>query len=378
MKPIIIITIIFYCLISCKNTTEYGKEVDTKKAIELDSLFKEHHKVGKFNGNILVAENGKIIYENSFGYSNEENKIPLNLKSIFDLASISKQFTATGIVILNEKEKLSYNDNISKYIPELNHYKGIKIKNLLNHTSGLPDYEEVFKEYWDKSKIATNADLISLFEKVEPKTYFTAGKKFEYSNTGYVLLATIIERVSGLTYSEFMSKEIFQPLEMENTFIFHRFLQPRTIENLAHGYFYSDSLKQKIPVINSKSDDEVVYLDGMVGDGAINCTIGDLFIWDRAIRNNKIISQKSKELMFLNSKTLNNESTNYGFGWMLEENPDIGKIVLHTGDWAGFINYFERAINKNNTIILLQNEKLPTTRIPRNGIREILYKEQAN
>ena len=304
MKPIIIITIIFYCLISCKNTTEYGKEVDTKKAIELDSLFKEHHKVGKFNGNILVAENGKIIYENSFGYSNEENKIPLNLKSIFDLASISKQFTATGIVILNEKEKLSYNDNISKYIPELNHYKGIKIKNLLNHTSGLPDYEEVFKEYWDKSKIATNADLISLFEKVEPKTYFTAGKKFEYSNTGYVLLATIIERVSGLTYSEFMSKEIFQPLEMENTFIFHRFLQPRTIENLAHGYFYSDSLKQKIPVINSKSDDEVVYLDGMVGDGAINCTIGDLFIWDRAIRNNKIISQKSKELMFLNSKTL--------------------------------------------------------------------------
>lgn len=373
MRTLLLLALLTIC--SCQNTEQKIAKIENEKSTEIDSLFQEYHKIGKFNGNILVAENGKIIYQNSFGYANQEDKTPLNLKSIFDLASLSKQFTATGIVILNDKKMLSYNDDLSKYIPELNFYQGITIKNLLNHTSGLPDYEEVFGDNWDKSKIANNADLISLYEKIKPEGYFPAGEKIEYSNTGYVLLATIIERVSGIKYSDFMNMQIFEPLKMDNTFVFHRFFGPKQIENLAQGYFYSDSLKRKISVMNSKVSDEFVYLDGMVGDGAIHSTIGDLFKWDRAIKENKIISKESKELMFSNSASSNNENIDYGFGWMLEENADIGKIVLHTGDWAGFINYIERDIDKNNTIILLQNEKLPTTRIPRNGVREILYKE---
>lgn len=375
MRILLLITLL--SIFSCQTKSQNNNKIENKKTTEIDSLFKEYYKTGKFNGNILVAENGKIIYQNSFGYADEESKKLLNIESIFDLASLSKQFTATGIVLLNDKGILSYDDDLSKHIPELNFYKDITIKNLLNHTSGLPDYEDVFKEHWDKSKIADNSDLISLYAKIKPKAYFLAGEKMEYSNTGYVLLASIIENVSGLKYSEFMRKQIFKPLEMKKTFILHRFFQPKKIKNVAQGYFYSDSLKRKIPVNDSKPKDEVVYLDGMIGDGAINSTIGDLFNWDRALRENKIISQASKELMFSNSITLNNEKTNYGFGWMLEEHPDIGKITLHTGDWAGFINYFERDIEKNNTIILLQNEKLPTTRIPRNGVREVLYKERA-
>ena len=185
-----------------------------------------------------------MIYKKSFGIANEETKQPLNENSIFEIASITKQFTAMAIMMLNEKGKLNLDDDISKFIPELAFYKGITIRHLLNHTSGLPDYMELFEKIFDKSKIATNKDIISIFAQRQPKVLFTPNSKHDYCNTGYALLASIIEKVSGETYPNFLQKAIFKPLGMKNTFVYKRRLTPKQIDNYAYGYVYSDSLKK--------------------------------------------------------------------------------------------------------------------------------------
>src|SRR5690606_40357022 len=132
---------------------------ENKKTSELDSLYTELYQKGAFNGNVLVAENGNIIFQKSYGLANEETQEKLNSNTIFELASVSKQFTAMGIVQLQKEGKVTYNDEIRKYIPELQKYEGITIKNLLTHTAGLPDYMQLSSQYWDNSKIATTDDI---------------------------------------------------------------------------------------------------------------------------------------------------------------------------------------------------------------------------
>jgi len=157
MKIITIITILFIGQVT------FGQN----KIQKIDSLFTFCNN-GKFNGNVLIAEKGEVIYKKSFGFSNDATKQKLNESSIFELASISKQFTATAIVMLKEKGKLSFDDNISKYLPELSNYGNITIRNLLNHTSGLPDYMELMDTIIDKTKIATNKDIISWLVEYKP------------------------------------------------------------------------------------------------------------------------------------------------------------------------------------------------------------------
>ena len=194
---------------------------------KIDSILNSLYSKEKINGNFLIAEKGKIIYSHSFGLANETTKDKLNENSIFELASCSKQFTAMAIMILKEKGKLSLDDKIIKYIPELSDYNGVTIRNLLNHTGGLPDYMELMDSLFDKSKIANNKDIIQIFSKYQPKILFEPNTKYEYSNTGYALLASIIEKASGLTYADYLSKTIFKPLKMKNTFVYTRRLSPK-------------------------------------------------------------------------------------------------------------------------------------------------------
>lgn len=146
----------------------------------LDSLFGELNRYGEFNGNVLVAEKGNVIFHKSFGISDAENELPLHLNSIFNIGSITKQFTATAILLLAKEGKISYNDNISKYIPELSFYDRITIQNLIHHTSGLPDYTGLFQKGWEESKIVTNIDIIHRLQELKPATEFEPNEKFEY------------------------------------------------------------------------------------------------------------------------------------------------------------------------------------------------------
>ncbi|MEM8525562.1 MAG: serine hydrolase [Bacteroidota bacterium] len=226
MKKVIIFLSVLSLTLACKkeeNTKKVTLEFEVEendKSQKLDSVYSAHFERNEFNGNVLVAENGKVIFHKSYGIANEQTNEKLNIQTTFELASVSKQFTAMGIVQLQKEGKLAYDDLISKYIPELKMYKGITIKNLLIHTGGLPDYMSMMEESWDKSIIATNQDVIETFAKLQPEKELEPNQEFSYSNTGYLLLGTIIERVSGKSFEEYLNEKIFAPLEMENTFVY--------------------------------------------------------------------------------------------------------------------------------------------------------------
>jgi len=362
--------IVFLLLLMC------SFKVLAQKAQLLDNYINELYQKNAFNGNILVAEKGQIVFEKSYGLANEKTQQKLNTQTCFELASVSKQFTAMGIVQLQKKGKLSYDDKISKYIPELSFYYDVTIKNLLTHTGGIPDYMDLLEKEWDKNKTATNSDVIKALEKQKPAPLFSPNERWEYSNTGYLLLATIIERVSKQSYGEYLDKTIFKPLKMNNTFVYRRWFKPETKNNYASGYLFSRELNKKVTPDEMGSDFYVVYLDGIVGDGMVNSNIEDLLKWDRALYGNEIINDNDRKVIFSSYEISGQRSTDYGFGWMLTNSPDYGKIALHSGSWGGYITYIERHLDNDKTIILLQNNALPTTEIPVKNIRRILYNQQ--
>lgn len=333
----------------------------------LDSLFLQQ----KFNGNILIAEKGEIIYQRSHGIANEITKEKLTQESIFELASCSKQFTAMGIVILKERGKLNLDDKIFKYLPELSEYKEISIRNLLHHTGGLPDYMAIMDTVWDKSKIATNNDIINVFSKHKPKVLFKPNSKHEYSNTGYALLATIIERVSGQTYANFLKEHIFKPLKMKNSFVYNRRMSPKKIKNYAFGYLFIKSQNKYILPDDYEKTKMVYWLDGVVGDGTVNSNVIDLLKWDRALYSTKLVSNESLQEIFTNGKLDDDSIGKHGFGWRILETKEFGRIAKHSGGWPGYVTYIERNLDTDKTIIILQNHNNVT--MPTDEIRDILY-----
>ena len=338
---------------------------------KIDSVVTSLFNKGKFNGNILIAEKGIPLYTKSFGLANETTKEKLNENSIFELASCSKQFTAMAIVILKEKGKLNYDDKISKYIPELSNYGNITIRHLLNHTGGLPDYIEFMDSLFDKNRIATNKDIVTLFGNNKFKVLFEPNSKYEYSNTGYALLASIIEKASGKIYAVYLNEVIFKPLKMTNTFIYTRRYAPKKIKNYAFGYVYSDSLKKYLLPDELEETKMVIWLDGIVGDGTVNSTINDLLKWDRALYASKLISSESLKDVFSTAELNNKKKTKYGFGWQIDTNKDFGNITSHSGGWPGYVTYIERHIDNDKTIIILQNHADVT--IPVTALRNIIY-----
>ena len=349
----------------------FGQSTEVNR---LDSLFTSLYNKNSFNGNVLIAEKGKVIFEKSYGLADEANKIKLNAQTKFELASVSKQFTAMAIVLLQKQGKLSYDDAIAKYIPELSFYGPITVRNLINHTSGLADYMDLFDQKWDKSKFVTNQDIVNEFAKYKPEVVFKPNEKFEYSNTGYALLGLIIEKVSKQSFEKYLKENIFKPLKMENTFVYRSRFNPQKVENYALGYV-ADSLGKKVLTDSFGKEYYSYYLDGIVGDGMVNSTAGDLLKWDRALYTEQLITKEEKDYVFAGTKTTDNKATNYGFGWFIMENDTYGKIVSHSGGWAGYLTYIERHLTTDKTVILLQNNALPTTKLPSLQVRKILYNE---
>lgn len=257
------------------------------------------------------------------------------------MASISKEFTASSILLLQKQHKLHYDDLISKYIPELHFYDELKISHLIHHTSEIPDFMVLLSKYWDKNQSATNIDFVKLFEEYKPKPVSEPGEKFAYSNTGYALLGLIIERVSGKTYGEYLKENIFEPLQMNRTQVYRHLYDDWEISNYALGYI-SDSLGGKIAVDDLESTNFRHYLDGIVGAGQIKSTTGDLLKWDSALYDTDLFTEKEKQILFAPIKTNDGKALHYGFGWVLKNQKPYGKLVYHPGRWAGYVNHFEK------------------------------------
>jgi len=347
-------TLILFSAASCDQRQENQPKL---LALAIDSVMQSLADSAQFNGNVLVSKNNKIIYQKSFGYSNFSTREKLNDSSLFELASVSKQFTAMAIMILKERGLLGYEDDVQKYISELP-YKGMTIRHFLTHTSGIPDYMEEFDKGWDPKKIAFNDDMIALFAKKKPPVLFKPGEKWEYSNTAYAMLATIIERTSKKSYSEFLKENIFDPLQLKRTRVYNtRRSSSETIPNYAYGFVYADSLK-KLVLPDSLKKFHVVYtLDGIVGDGTVNSTTGDLFLWDQSLYTEKLVKKETLDEAF-NPVKLNNGSTHaYGFGWGITKDSVMGKIIHHSGGWPGYITNIRRYIDLKDCIILLSNNE---------------------
>lgn len=316
---------------------------------KFDSLFAAQK---DFSGVVLIAENEEPFYFKSFGYRKFEEKIPLQTSDIFELASVSKQFTAMIIMMMKEKKKLNYDDLIDKYldIP----YKGITIRHLLTHTSGLPDYQGIMDKYWDKTKVAGNDDCIEYLNKYAPPKRFEPGEKYEYSNTGYLLLASIVEKVSGKDFIKLSRKWIFRRLKMKDTDI-RTLEQKKATTNFAIGHIYVKEREKYIRADSFPSSDYTIWLGNRKGPGRISSTADDLLKWDKALYSYKLVKQTTLQEAFSPMKLNDGKSSNYGFGWMLRSDSVLGKIVQHTGDNPGYKTQIIRFIDKKKTIILLCN-----------------------
>ncbi|NQY10245.1 MAG: beta-lactamase family protein [Flavobacteriales bacterium] len=315
----------------------------SKKAEMIGSMLNLLHQQNKLNGCVLVSEGNEVIYEECFGYANFETKDTLTPDARFRLSNLSFQMTAMSVMILEEKGKLDLDDDLQMYLPELP-YKGVTIRQCLQLTSGLPDYNWLMAELENSdSTLFYNIDVLNMLVEKAPPMVSEPGKKWEFNETGYVLIPIIVERVSGKSYGEFMEDEIFGPLEMNNT-VLTTGNNDANILNRAHGYS-----EKEVPMDFHSSN-------GIVGDGGIYSTVADLFKWDQALYTEKLVK---KDLLAEASRPyrLKNDmgKGNYGFGVNIYN--DEGVVYLeHDGEWLGFSNYIVRDLTRKNLIAILTNK----------------------
>jgi CubicO group peptidase (beta-lactamase class C family) len=322
-------------------------------------FIKGQHDYFRFDGNIIVAKDGKLLCQLSLGYANYQEKTMLSDNSVFEMGSLSKPFTAMGIMICKERGLLRYEDDIRKFFPALP-YEHITVWNLLTNTSGLPSYEEQFKMYWDHKKMAFNQDVVEMLQQRKDSLIFKPGTKWQNSNTGYVLLALIIEKISSMGFEQFLSKNLFQPLGMTHTFVYNPKLPDRKIpDNYALGSVYSDSLKNYSFPGSLPAFDFVHYLDGIAGDSRIQSTVGDLLKWNQSLYGNPVISQSTLDEMLspVVPKSLTDTSNYYGFGLNVQPKSQDGKIISQTGSWPGYRINFTSFTDKKDVIIVLSNNE---------------------
>ena len=293
---------------------------------KLDSLLKRINKRHDFHGSILVAQKGKVIYQNQVGTADFRKKKSLDKESVYQLASVSKQFTAASILMLVEKNLLKLTDTVTKYYPNFP-FKNITIKHLLNHTSGLPKYFWVAEHEWKEKHPPSNKEMMRFIETSSTASmFFRPGRRFDYSNTGYFVLASIVENISKMSFSDFVKTNIFDPLQMTNSFVYSYKNNPIK-ENQLSGYrLYRGWRHLKIGgTVN----------DAVVGDKNIYATNEDLFKWIHGLNTGKIISKNSLEQMYTKGETKYGRKVPYGFGFRIDTKT-AEKVIYHFGKWNGF------------------------------------------
>ena len=302
---------------------------------KIDEYMNAAAKVENFSGSILVARDGKPIAGKGYGKANIELNVPNTPDTVFRLGSITKQFTAMGIMMLAERGKLNVNDAACKYLTDCPAaWQAITIKNLLTHTAGVPNYTS-FPNF---AKVAvlpmTNDQMIALFR--DKPLDFAIGEKYAYSNSGYFLLGAIIERVSGKTYADFLQENIFAPVGMKNS---GYDVSARIIKNRAAGYG-----RQGGEFVNAS------YMDMTIpgAAGALYSTTGDLLLWEQALYTEKLVSRKTLDEIFTPFKS------GYGYGWGIGKRFDRREIS-HGGGIYGFATEISRFPDDRVAVIVLSN-----------------------
>jgi CubicO group peptidase (beta-lactamase class C family) len=344
--------------------SSFDQKLADEKAYKLDSLFMDLFTKGVFNGNILVSEKGHVIYKGSFGYKNLLTKEPLDIETPFQIASVSKQFTAVAIMQLKEKGLLKYTDPVYKHVPNFPFDSSINIFSLLTHSSGIPNYIYCLDKVYDKTKPLTNKMVVDLMGIHKPGINYLPNARFNYNNSNYMYLAYIVEKLSGMDFRTYAKKNLFEPAGMKNTFIYDPYY-PEKAKSAAKGF--ETQTRQSI----------IDYLDGVVGDKGIYSTVGDLLLWDNALNTNKLLKEETLAEALKPKLTFKNlETKNYGFGWRINMLPDSSWQTFHTGWWHGFQSFYLHDAPTNSAIICLSNHAngyMPNMK----KVEAILYPEKA-
>ena len=308
---------------------------------KIDKLFFDYSAGECPGASVLVSMDGKIIFKKSFGLANLEDDTRIKPRTNFRLASVTKQFTATSILFLIQREFLKLDTKLTDIFENFPDYgKRITIKNLLNHTSGLIDYEDLIP---DTTTIQLkDADVLRMMCK-QRSTYFKPGTQFKYSNTGYALLAMIVEKISVKSFAQFLEENIFKPLEMKNTVAHEEGIS--VVNNRAYGYERSGS--------NWIRKDQSIT-SAVLGDGGIYSNFEDLFKWEQSLYNNKILSDSFRNEAIGRTILTSGEKIDYGYGWYLKTYKG-NEIVYHTGSTQGFRNVIYRVPSQKFLVIILTN-----------------------
>ncbi|MBP7102044.1 MAG: beta-lactamase family protein [Bacteroidales bacterium] len=309
------------------------------KQQQIDSLFNYIVKEKQFNGTFLIARNNVVFYENVAGYACFQQKTPLHINTSFEIASVSKMFTAVAILMLYEEGKIALNKDVRDYLPEYP-YANITVHQLLCHRSGLPEYFKFADKYHKNSSFPlTNDSLLSMLKFRNPKCNYMPDKLFEYCNTNYALLASIVERISGVSFSQFLQEKIFDPLEMKVTFLY-RFSSNQPI---MYGYK------------SNKRVYERNYLSGVIGDKGIFSSVHDLYVFNKALFSETIIKKETLSLAISPHHSELSVCNNYGYGFRLSCDKNENQLIYHGGLWNGNHSLFIYRPIDNIFIVFLSN-----------------------
>ena len=321
---------------------------------QIDSIFSALKSTNAPGAAVLVVRNGHSVFRRGYGVTDLRTRTPIDARTNFRIASDSKQFTATGIMLLARDGKLHYDDHLIDFFPEFPVYgKAITVRNLLNHTSGLPDYEDILTAQYpntpdDKIPQIHNAEVLKLLEQqTAPK--FPAGSKWEYSNSGYVVLAQIVEKVAGESFGQFLQDRIFRPLNMTNTLAYEK--GKNEVPHRAYGHTCGKG---------SCRDTDQSSTSATLGDGGIYTSIDDLAKWDRALRDHTLLSAAEMQPALTPVNPTGGPATSpdgpvlYGFGWHVELYR-THKRMWHDGETMGFRSTIQRFPDDDLSVIVLAN-----------------------
>ncbi len=325
----------------------------------MENLARKAHEKGAFNGTWLYAENGEIVSKGALGFRDAEDKRPMREDSVFELASITKQFTAAAVMLLVRDGLLSLEDEVTKYYPEIP-YPGVTIRHLLTHTGGIPEtYDDnlILRFYKEEKRIPGSDGVIRFLAEGGEKPRFAPGEKFEYTNGGYNLLAEIVEKVSGVPFEEFLRTNVFEPAGMYRTGVYHIWSDGIPHDNFVRNMVMEDGRH----VLVADSDDrDVIAFDGLNGDDYVYTDIFDMLFWDRALREEKVLTLEEQMTMYtpgrLNDGSVSGGDGNrdgYGFGWGIVNDSEFGLIVHHSGGMPGLCTWFERFVDVDRVLVLL-------------------------
>lgn len=324
------------------------KEAIDKRTAIAEKTFADMHRLQGLNGVVLYAEGGQILLKKAYGWRDlVRQKDSLRVEDQFQLASVSKMFTAEAIMLLRSQGKLDYDDDVKKYIPEFP-YEGITIRNLLNHRSGLSRYETLADEQWpDRGVPIHNEDVIQLYVKHHPSPYNQPDVTFHYSNINYALLASVIERITGQPFENFMKEQVFDPLGMDHSYIY-------SLRNTSRLKTYVDTEVQGYELLKKgarRIEDD--YLNGVMGDKVMYSTVEDLFKFNIALEKSTFLPDSIQKEAFAPGSPEWKNGDNYGFGWRLSESHP--GVVFHFGWWKGYRSFFIRDVERKRTLIVLTN-----------------------